>query len=243
MLNLEHKNMKTKIERQGSTEIPRFAVGALAIAGASAASGATVQIKFANNSVSSSDGLTYFLADLTGDTLDDLFGVAGLAYGGPGGGPFAAVAAIGSSFALAMARANPEPGSGALLGLLGDGWFGTVARTQPFDWVPLAAGVDGFIRGLTVPYMRFNDSDINGGATTFGRLDLTVSHYGGEFKVQVHRLIFDDQSTTAPTVLPSDLDDIPVWTRSSVPEPSSLALLALGAGGLLARRRRAQAAA
>ena len=242
MLNLHHNNMKTKIERQGSTELPRFAVGALAIAGASAASGATVQITFANNYVSSSAGTTNFLADLTGDTLDDLFGVAGLSYGGPGGGPFALVAAIGSSFALAMARAA-DSGSGALLGLLGDGWFGTVARTQPFDWVPLAAGVDGFIRGLTVPYMRFNDSDINGGATTFGRLDLTVSHYGGEFKVQVHRLIFDDQSTTAPTVLPSDLDDIPVWTRSSVPEPSSLALLALGAGGLLARRRRAQAAA
>jgi hypothetical protein len=53
----------------------------------------------------------------------------------------------------------------------------------------------------------------------------------------VHRLIFDDASATAPTGLTSDSPAFPAW--SAVPEPSSLGLLALGAGGLLARRRRA----
>ena len=37
------KYMNVKMKRQGATELPRFAVGALAIAGASVANGATVQ--------------------------------------------------------------------------------------------------------------------------------------------------------------------------------------------------------
>ena len=74
MLNIHHNNMKAKIERQGSNEIPRFAVGAHAIAGASAASGATVQITFANNYISSLTGTGSFAADLTGDGINDMIG-------------------------------------------------------------------------------------------------------------------------------------------------------------------------
>jgi hypothetical protein len=60
--------MTTKMKRQGSTELPRFAAGALAIAGASAANAASVvQITFANNMVSYSTGVTLFVADLSGD--------------------------------------------------------------------------------------------------------------------------------------------------------------------------------
>jgi hypothetical protein len=63
--------MKTKIKRQGSTELPRFAGGALAIAGASTANAATVQISFANNLVNYS-GYANFVPDLTGDGVADV---------------------------------------------------------------------------------------------------------------------------------------------------------------------------
>ena len=58
--------------------------------------------------------------------------------------------------------------------------------------------------------------------------------------VELSRLIFDAASATAPTGLTSASTGIGEWV--AVPEPSSLGLLALGAGGLLARRRRSQAA-
>jgi hypothetical protein len=68
--------------------------------------------------------------------------------------------------------------------------------------------------------------------------------------VQIHRLIFDKDSTTAPTGV-AYTDDAHTEFGSSgggggtsaVPEAStSLGLLALGAGGLLTRRRQKRAA-
>ncbi len=53
--------------------------------------------------------------------------------------------------------------------------------------------------------------------------------------IYINRLIFDDESTTAPAGVVSGVAEAEF---SAVPEPSSLSLLALGAGGLLARRRR-----
>jgi hypothetical protein len=55
--------------------------------------------------------------------------------------------------------------------------------------------------------------------------------------VELTRLIFDDASTTAPVL--SSIPDVQTeWSPSAIPEPSSFALLGLGAAGLLARRRR-----
>jgi hypothetical protein len=104
--------------------------------------------------------------------------------------------------------------------------------------VSAAIGSVAQLRGLA--RLKFNDTQINGGVLTEGWVDVEAwgDTVGSErARVQFHRLIFDDASTTAPTGLTSASTGIQEW--SAVPEPSSLALLALGAGGLLARRRRA----
>jgi hypothetical protein len=90
-----------------------------------------------------------------------------------------------------------------------------------------------------VPY-AFSDSRINNASLSSGYLDIEAVTGGRVASLQIHRLIFDDASTTAPTGLSTASTGIAEW--GAVPEPSSFALLALGAGGLLARRRRAKAA-
>lgn len=60
--------------------------------------------------------------------------------------------------------------------------------------------------------------------------------------VQIHRLIFDDASATAPTGVAYTDSAYPEYV-AAVPEPGgNLALLALGAGGLTLRRRLKRAA-
>jgi hypothetical protein len=214
--------MKTKMKRQGSTELPRFAVGALAIAGASAANGATVQISFANNVVSTSAGLTLFDADLSGDNeAEDLHGQLGYVKGSKRG---------------VMLWSPPAVVGGALSNLAGTSWV---------HYIGLAgASIQGagWSRGLVA--FTFADQNMNGGSPTAGWLDVsaTTSVVSGA-SVQIHRLIFDDASTNAPTGLTSASTGIPEWQVSAVPEPgSNLALLALGAGGLTLRRRLKRAA-
>lgn len=190
-------------------------MGALATAGASMANGATVQITFANNFVAnaSTGGLTSFNGDLTGDMIADI---------------------VGSSFAF---RADIRVPGGAILGLAS--YSGSSSYV-----VSVGGGVLNLSGPATlqaVASINFSDTNVNGGAVTNGWLDLTASASSSGYKVQVNRLIFDDTSVTAPTGVTSSSPTFTEW--QAIPEPSSLGLLALGAGGLLARRRREKTSA
>jgi hypothetical protein len=210
---------------QRHTELPRFIVGVLATAGASVANGATVQITFGNNVVSSATGTTQFTSDLTGDDTFDVFPAWSAHPAGLG------TAQVGrSGVKLASARYVGSMGSSTVkvgLNLYKGAGQGGVSK-----------------RGLIL--LSFTDSDVNRGQETTGWLDVTASASSGAgafARVTLHRLIFDDESTTAPTGLTTSSTGIPEWQVSAVPEPgSNLALLALGAGGLTLRRRLKRAA-
>ena len=207
------------MKRQGSTELPRFIVGALAAAGASVASGATVQISFPNNVVSSATGTTNFVADLTGDGVVDV---------------------MGSYVASAAAGLRTAPGQHLGVARKIDGGTSNVLSLDGVGYVSNTLDRPLSLRGL-VPFM-FTEGRV-GLETIHGWLDVTARAQYSLHEVRIHRLIFDDAGGPAPTGVTSASTDIPDWEVSAVPEPgSNLALLALGAGGLTLRRRLKRAA-
>jgi hypothetical protein len=193
-------------------------VGALAIAGASAANAATVQITFANNVVSEATGLTNFVADLTGDQSPDVVGWSGI-----------------YTDRLVRGFSNLERTSALAQAGIYNGAFSVFVNE--FDLNVVSASRRSLVS------FSFVDSRIGVGSIN-GWLDVAAFSSSSEKLVQIHRLIFDDASTTAPTGLTSASTGIAAWSSTSaVPEAStSLGLLALGAGGLLTRRRLKRAA-
>jgi hypothetical protein len=214
VLKQHNKNMKTKMKRQRQTELPRFIVGALATAGASAANGATVQISFTNNVVTPTSAAN-FTPDLTGDQTNDVRRI--LPFGTLGLGLRTSVSNAARAYAVNFG---------------GNAFFVEVRGAGTYQVTPPGVATKSGLAAI-----RFNDLNINGGVVTNGWLDMTATASSSLVQLQIHRLIFDNASTTAPTGVSSASTGIPEW--NAVPEPSSLALLALGAGGLLARRRRA----
>jgi hypothetical protein len=214
------------MKRQGSTELPRFAVGALAIAGASAANAASVQITFTGSFISTTGGSNNLVADFGGDGTMDISGVFKNAD---------AIRLYGGGWGVdEFAYASGDSSDGSFSASVGIG--GSNDGTSDSDPVNVMK------RALVE--IQFTDSNIRGGASTTGYLDITASAtQPGEKYVIVHRLIFDDATGGPFDYLSVDDAAFTEYTLSAVPEPgSNLALLALGAGGLTLRRRLKRAA-
>lgn len=209
------KTKQTTIHRSGAKWLP----SAMALAATAASShAATVQITLSGNKISStSAGGNTLDADLTGDGTDDLVfrsilinDVRARVAFGIGGVAYAS--RVSGRF---YAKAGITPG--------GVGLFGSVSGLTPRDTSYLNA-------------ISFTDRRVNGGAATNGWLESHAFNSSAtSHTVQFTRLIFDDASVTRPAF--SSIPGVQTaWT--AVPEPSSFALLGLGAAGLLARRRR-----
>ena len=189
---------------------------ALAAAGAStAAHAATVQITFNNSFVSATSG-NQLDTDFGGDNVNDVRGAAF---------PWGAwVYSISPNRVMASAGSSAGP---------------AVARVKG-----LPVAIDGFPMSIVAGLTSFTltDASVRSGAPTAGWVDVTATAQPGVGgRVDVHRFIFDDASGVAPVGV-SPTDAAYPEAGAAVPEPSGLGLLALGAGGLLARRRRAMAA-
>ena len=217
-------------KRQGSTELPRFAVGALAIAGASVASGATVQITFTNSYISTTGG-NHLVTDFGGDLTNDITGAIRF----PGG------SLLGGGYASVKDRAGAFVASGNrsvwwLYGAIAEDHANArVGDQTDWEWAPGQAQV------MAVVAFSLVDANVRGGAATSGWLHVAAQgRSSGELgRVEVLRFIFDDASGVAPLGVSHASGAYSESLGAAVPEPSSLGLLALGAGGLLARRRRA----
>ena len=183
-----------------------------------AANAATVQITFTGSYFSSSTG-DHLDTDIGNDGVSDLRGVVT-------SGPNGAVFVYGPH--------NSMVAKALKLGTRG------YARLGSFNPFVMGSGVQ-VSAGLY--FLSLTDSNVRGGVTTLGYLDMTATGgaVGEKGRVDIHRFIFD--AATGGTIAGLHVTDsaFTEYTTSAVPaipEPSRLGLLALGAGGLLARRRR-----
>jgi hypothetical protein len=200
----------------------------LATAGASTASGATVQITLTGNKISSTGN--QLNADLTGDLNADV--QLDAAIFGPGG--------VGVSVFSIL---EPTPDGPFLSAQLRGSTYGVDARFASGGIG--VAYVTGAQETQSITFLNpvtFSDLRINGGSPTGGWLQVNAFNTSAtNHTVELARLIFDDANTTRPGI--SSIPGVQTEWVAAVPEPgSNLALLALGAGGLTLRRRLKRAA-
>jgi hypothetical protein len=205
--------------KQNHEAMLRTGAMALAAAGAStAAHAATVQITFQNSFVSTTSGVAALDTDVGGDLGSDL-----------------RVQLVSYAVRVSSAAGGRRMASA--------GSYGPIAGFAHVGVAPFVFSLTPAIAGGLVAFTLV-DTGVNGGVGTAGWLDVTATGRGsGELgRVDVHRFIFDDSGLGAPTDVAHTDAAYPEYGAAVVPEPSGLGLLALGAGGLLARRRRAMAA-
>ena len=214
---------------------------ALATAGAtSVANAAIVEISLSGNTLTSSTN--NLLADFSGDGNDDFtlsgtnqvhnpptpgFSAPGFFSPGPNGRP-----STGTYFPGTWVPGSPGSYSAKLSvdGVSASGrnfvssYGSTLSNTSNIAGSP---ATDGLI--------AITFTDANYGGFISGWLDVSVS--GANPAVTLQRIIWDDANLTLRPASASATASA-YATASPVPEPSGLALLALGAGGLIARRRR-----
>ena len=191
----------------------------MALAATTASSqAATVQITLTGNKISStSAGGNQFNADLTGDGVNDVT-VNNLYIGN------SVASFVGNlnnaEFFAGKAQYSAFPAS---YRVRVGGFNNSFGGKTPLD-------ITGFVAAI------FQDDRINNGEYTNGWLEIRAFNTGkSDHTVEFTRLIFNDADTNS-FAKPSIPGVQTEW--SAVPEPSSFALLGLGAAGLLVRRRR-----
>lgn len=188
----------------------KWMVGATAAtaAGITSSQASLVTINLSNNYISASGG-NHLNADLTGDGQPDMT-ITGAFY---------------------QFRSNPSISTFATKGKAGVRLNGVYAYAYHSGQYPIGAerlgskaahitGIfgTGYLNGL-IP-IKFRDLHINNGTLTAGSLEVTVTDFGPHGPAEIQ------------------LDSLTYNTRANAPDQgSSLALLAMGAGGILAVRR------
>jgi len=214
--------MKTVLSKNNLTQSLTTVTGVLAATAASSQAFVTLnQITLTGNKLSlAGNNLN---ADVTGDGISDI-SFQGVYFTSTGSGAAYAIAGInGRSVTAAIGLGKP---------------FSVDAQ-----FANGGVGVPGSLGAIpaSIKYLNpisFTDARINGGASTQGYLEVHASNTAYKPVVELTRLVFDPNSTTMGTSGLSTSTTYTEFVAAAVPEPSSFGLLALGAGGLVARRRR-----
>jgi hypothetical protein len=235
------KTKQTTIHRSGAKWLP----GAMALAATAASSqAATVQITLSGNMISSTGG-NQLNADVTGDGGADITFASAtfwdqMQQGDNSAGAAVKVGDVGQAAVRVRVEhwANSEKPYAVVMG--GRPGVAPIGLTLGFgtayypNWGVSANGTTAQQAAFLYKF-DFSDPNIRGGAVTNAWLEVRgLNESRASHTLALTRVFYDDATGVLPVF--ATVNDVPGW--AAIPEPSSFALLGLGAAGLLARRRR-----